>query len=556
LHEVVSIVRVTGERAREAPQPWQKIHDLLSNLLQRCVHASHIYTSITARTAIFFHGRQHSTNVAAMACKSVRKSVRKFLAVLLPLILAQSPLAEAQVALPNVRLPNLPGGLPSTGLPLNGDRTLSGLSSDLDPRRLEDLRRLHILDLIGKNPKEIEADPNGAPILRGEVVAFSPSDAALEKARAAGFVVLRERALDGLDARLIVLETPGGTATRRALKQLRGLDPDGVYDFNHLYTDSGEVLGAGVAASGRGAGGRADGEDVGVGASPGDGGVLRVALGGDAMAAAGEQRAGAASTGGGAIGMKVGLIDGGVDVSHDVFRDIVIHQHGCSGAPVPAAHGTAVASLMIGRSPRFHGAAPGSELYAADVYCGLPTGGAVDAVADALAWLVRERVPVINVSLVGPPNAMLENVVRMVVARGHVVVAAVGNDGPAAPPLYPASYPDVVGVTAVDVHQRALLEACRGKQVKFSAPGADMSAANPAQSYAVVRGTSFASPIVAGLLAEAVRAPDKAAAQRAVADLAAHAIDLGAPGPDPVYGFGLVGGDLRPELALVGSRAN
>jgi subtilisin family serine protease len=455
-----------------------------------------------------------------------RKSVRKYLALLLPLILAQSPLAEAQVALPNVRLPNLPGGLPSTGLPLNGDRTLSGLSNDLDPRRLEDLRRLHILDLIRKNPKEIEADPNGAPILRGEVVAFSPSDTALEKARAAGFAVLRERVLDGLDARLVVLKVPDGTVTRRALKQLKGLDPEGAYDFNHLYTDSGEKLGGGA------------------------GGVSTVAgTSGGASDDVGSGTKNIAST-------RVGLIDGGVDVSHDVFRGIVIHQHGCAGAAVPAAHGTAVASLMIGRSPRFHGAAPGSELYAADVYCGLPTGGAVDAVADAFAWLVRERVAVINVSLVGPPNVMLENVVRMVVARGHVVVAAVGNDGPAAPPLYPASYPDVVGVTAVDAHQRALLEACRGRQVKFSAPGADMSAANPAQSYAVVRGTSFASPIVAGLLAEAVRAPDKEAAQRAVADLAKHAIDLGAPGPDPVYGFGLVGGDLHPELALVGSRSN
>jgi subtilisin family serine protease len=452
---------------------------------------------------------------------------RKFLTLLLPLILAQSPMAEAQVALPGVRLPNLPGtGLPVTGLPLNGDRTLSGLTNDLDPRRLEDLRRLHILDLIRKNPKEIEADPNGAPILRGEVVAFSPSDAALEKARAAGFSVLRERALEGLDARLVVLKAPDGTATRRALRQIKGLDPEGMYDFNHLYTDSGEVLGSGAAAE-RGAGG-----------GPGDG---RGATGVAEVSGA---------------GTKVGLIDGGVDISHDVFRDIVIHQHGCSGTPVPAAHGTAVASLLIGRSPRFHGAAPGSELYAADVYCGLPTGGAVDAVADALAWMVREHVSVLNVSLVGPPNLMLENVIRMVISGGHVVVAAVGNDGPAAPPLYPASYPDVVGVTAVDARQRVLLEAGRGRQVKFAAPGADMSAANPAQSYAMVRGTSFASPIVAGLLAEAVREPDKAAAQRAVADLAMHAIDLGAPGPDPVYGYGLVGGDLRPEIALVGSRSN
>jgi len=436
----------------------------------------------------------------------------KILACLLPLILAQPLVAEAQVVLPGVRLPA--GGLQN--LPLNAQRTLSGLSNDLDPRRLEDLRLLHVRDLLRTHRREVEADPSGAPILRGEVVAFSPTDAALERARAAGFNVARERVLEGLDARLVVLQAPRGMSTRRALERLRGLDPDGAYDFNHLYMDSGVV------------GKAADEPPVGAAQAP---------THSDAA-------------------VKVGLVDGGVDTSHAVFRDIVIHQHGCSGTPVPAAHGTAVASLMIGRSPQFHGAAPGSELYSADVYCGSATGGAVDAVADALAWLVRERVPVINVSLVGPPNAMLENVVRMVIARGHVIVAAVGNDGPAAPPLYPASYPDVVGVTAVDAHQRALLEACRGKQVKFSAPGADMSAANPAQSYAVVRGTSFASPIVAGLLAEALSQPDRAAAQRAVSDLAAHAVDLGAPGPDPIYGFGLVGGDLRPELALVGRRSN
>ena len=444
---------------------------------------------------------------------------RKYLALLLPLILAQTSLAAAQVALPAVRLPTLPGtGL--NGVPLGADR-LSDFTNQVDPRRLQELRRLRVRDLIRTHRREIEADPNGAPVLRGEVVAFSPTDAALERARAAGFSVLRERPLEGLDTRIVILGAPSGMDTRRALQELRGLDPDGLYDFNHLYLDSG-----------------ADGATVGE--PPG------------AAAAASDHLDAAAAT----PPARIGLVDGGVDVTHAVFRDIVIHQHGCSGKPVPAAHGTAVASLMIGRSARFHGAAPGSELYAADVYCGLATGGAVDAVADALAWLVHERVAVINVSLVGPANVTLESVVRMVVARGHVIVAAVGNDGPAAPPLYPASYPDVVGVTAVDAHQRALLEACRGRQVKFSAPGADMSAANPEQKYATVRGTSFAAPIVAGLLAEMVHEPDKGIAARAVADLAARAVDLGAPGPDPVYGFGLVGGDMHPELALVGSRAN
>jgi subtilisin family serine protease len=214
-----------------------------------------------------------------------------------------------------------------------------------------------------------------------------------------------------------------------------------------------------------------------------------------------------------------------------------------------------VASLLVGSTERFHGAAPGAELYAADVYCGLPAGGAVDAVADAFAWLAREAVPVINVSLVGPPNLMLQEVVRRVIAHGQIIVAAVGNDGPAAPPLYPASYPDVVGVTAVDRHGRALPEAARGNQVEFAAPGAEMvAAASGPQAFVPVRGTSFAAPIVAGILASSAHEFSKAAADEAIANLAHAATDLGAPGRDPVYGFGLVGEALRPPATLASAR--
>jgi subtilisin family serine protease len=464
--------------------------------------------------------------------------------VWLLLVLAQG--AQAQLSVPSVRLPALPG----VGLPVNVDKSVASVTGDLDPARLTDLHRLRVLDLIRRNPKALEADPNGAAIVRGEVLAFSPSSAALEKARIAGFLVLRERVLDGLDSRIVVLGAPEGLGTRRALKRLREADPAGIYDFNHLY------LGAGVAGTGAA---EAATPDVGAN-TPGAGG----------------NTAGAGTSARAAANLRLGLIDGGVDTSHPVFRDMVIHQYGCSGKPVPAAHGTEVASLMIGRDDRFHGAAPGSELFAADVYCGLPAGGAVDAVADAFAWLAREKVPVINVSLVGPANAMLENVVRAVVSRGHIVVAAVGNDGPAAPPLYPAAYPGVVGVTGVDARRRVLIEAGRGPHVKFAAPGADMSAAEFPTGYVMVRGTSFAAPIVAGLLAVAIREtdravaeravadraaaaerafPDRDVAQRAIADLARQAVDLGAPGPDPVYGAGLVGAELRPEPALASTRA-
>ena len=236
-------------------------------------------------------------------------------------------------------------------------------------------------------------------------------------------------------------------------------------------------------------------------------------------------------------------------MTHPVFRESVVHSWGCDNRAVPAAHGTAVASLLIGRSEVFRGVRPDAELYAADVYCGRPTGGAVDTLVAAFGWMVQERVPVINVSLVGPKNAMLERVIGELIAGGYVIVAAVGNDGPAAPPLYPASYQHVVGVTAVDAHRRVLIEAARGPQVMFASPGADLAAAGSDHGYAAVRGTSFAAPFVAALLAAKLNQPNLADAAAAIEQLAQTAVDLGPPGRDLTYGYGLVGADYRIDPA-------
>jgi subtilisin family serine protease len=443
------------------------------------------------------------------------------LAVTLLLLIA--PAAAAQVGLPAVRLPQVPGvtlpNLPAPAVPLDVDKSAAALAGEVDPRRLRELRALRIRQLLRRHRDVLEADPHGAPIVRGELLALSPSAAALQAAGEAGFSVVREHSFGELGTRVVVLHATGSTA--RALMRLQGLDPAGVYDFNHLYTDSGAPGAADTSAAQP---------------APAPGGVTR----------ADEAHGGAA--------IRLGLIDSGVDVTHEVFSGVNVQQHGCARA-VPAEHGTAVASLMVGRASALHGAAPGSALYAVDVFCGLATGGAVEAVAEAFAWLLHEQVAVINVSLVGPPNRTLAGIVQNVLARGHLVVAAVGNDGPAAPPLYPAAWPGVVGVTAVDARQQVLVEALRGPQVKFAAPGADMAAARPHQAYALVRGTSFASPIVAGLLALELHTPEPAAAQQAVATLAQRALDLGAPGLDPVYGYGLVGADLRrqPALARLGA---
>ena len=91
----------------------------------------------------------------------------------------------------------------------------------------------------------------------------------------------------------------------------------------------------------------------------------------------------------------------------------------------------------------------------------------------------------------------------------------------------------------------------------FAAPGADMAAAMLSPSFAAVRGTSFAAPIVAGLLAAQLREPDPAAAEKAIAQLAARRWTSGSRGVDKIYGNGLVGGRCAsaPALALLGPAA-
>ena len=383
----------------------------------------------------------------------------------------------------------------------------SRLETALNAVPLQQLRLTAVRDLLRQHPDLIEADPAGAPVRRAELLLVSPPPEVLQAAQALGFALLRAQSLPELDLHQVVLRVPPGLTTARALAVLQALDPALEVDFNHIYTASG---GADI--------GNAPGRSVG-----------STSIGGAAPRPTSVNP------------LRVGLIDGGLDAQHPAFKRTEVHLWGCQGAPVPSVHGTAVASLVVGQAGT--SLTPGAVLYAADIYCGQPAGGAAEDVAVALAWMARERVAVVNVSLVGPANRALERSVQALIRKGYVVVAAVGNDGPAAPPLYPASYAGVVGVTGVTRAQRVLPEAAQGPQVMFAAPGAQLSAAQMGGGYGNVRGTSFAAPRVAVLLAQQMQLPEVAAAQAAIARLAATALDLGAPGRDPVYGWGLVGAD-------------
>lgn len=409
------------------------------------------------------------------------------------LLMGAATPARAQLGLPRLPLPQQIG-------PLDVERLRRPVDQLLDRTPLPELGTLRldtVRGLLRRHPDLLEADPRGEPAVRGEILAWSPSAAALDAAAQAGLRIAREETLPALGERLVVLRVPAGVATAALVERLRALDPDGGYDFNHVYTGSGTA--GGVPAAGAGAG-------------------------------------------------RVGLVDSGVDAGHAVFGKASVTRWGCGGRLVPDAHGTAVAALMVGRSEVLRSAAPDAALYAADVYCGSPAGGAADRIAAALAWLAQQEVGVINVSLVGPPNVLLGRAVAAMQARGHLLVAAVGNDGPAAPPLYPASYPGVVGVTGVDRRGRPLPEAARGPQVMFAAPGSQMVSAAPgAPPYRQVRGTSFAAPIVAALLAQRLPRPDRSAAAKAIEALAREAGGAKAGFVSNEIGRGIVGAALRTD---------
>lgn len=417
--------------------------------------------------------------------------------------LAAAVPSAAQLGLPPLPTPGLPVPRVPAELPLP-EAVPRELGATVEP--IVSSVRTRARELLRSYPGQVERDPRGAPAVRAVILALAPNEQALQQAQARGFQIQSDETLAPLGERVVTLLVPPGASTQRALRDLRAADPNGSYDFDHLFVS------------------------------------LQAAPARDAIATSP-----AAAPLPAPVDVRVGLIDGGVEADHAVFATRRPQVSGCGGRPIASEHGTAVASLFVGNAPEFHGAAPGAELVAIDIYCeaAMP-GGRVRDIVLALAELAAANVRVINMSVVGPDNTVLAAVVQKVIAKSIVIVAASGNDGPNARPLYPAAYPGVVAVTAVDAKAKVLMEASGGEHVRFAAPGADMLAASLGGEFAAVRGTSYAAPLVAGLIARLLEKEDFAGIEQIVEQLAATAAAGGTPRRERRYGY-LVGMELRTD---------
>jgi subtilisin family serine protease len=219
-------------------------------------------------------------------------------------------------------------------------------------------------------------------------------------------------------------------------------------------------------------------------------------------------------------------------------------------AAADPGHGTAIAAILAGRPARQgSGLLPGVGLRVAQIFTQDGSGhDAADALsfAAALDWLASEKVPVVNLSLAGHDNLLIQLAVERASAQGMLLVAAAGNGGPSADPAYPAAYPGVLAVAALDAKRNPDQRGNRGDYVAFAAPG-DQVWSPSADGGQYNSGSSFAAPFVAAALTAQLMAgspTDRGALEKR---LAAAAIDLGPPGRDPVFGWGLL--QARPPCA-------
>jgi subtilisin family serine protease len=154
-------------------------------------------------------------------------------------------------------------------------------------------------------------------------------------------------------------------------------------------------------------------------------------------------------------------------------------------------------------------------------------------------WLIEQDVKVINMSLAGPDNKILQAVLTSAMAKGALIIAAAGNEGPAAPPMFPAAYKDVIAVSAIDQFQQPYRWSNRGDYVDYSALGVNVLTAQSGQRVGRESGTSIATPYVTAALACLI-AKIGVNRNQLLEKLNESTIDLGPRGKDPIYGVGAI----------------
>ncbi|AWL37470.1 MULTISPECIES: type VII secretion-associated serine protease mycosin [Streptomyces] len=287
-------------------------------------------------------------------------------------------------------------------------------------------------------------------------------------------------------------------------------------------------------------------------------------------------------------GITVAVLDTGVDADHPDLAGQVLPGKDFIGFGAGrgdgswALHGTAMAGIIAGHGNGADGGegvlgiAPEAKILPGRVILESTDPSRTKAresrgtaLADGIRWAADQGADVINLSLgddseSAHPDPGEDAAVQYALGKGVSVVASAGNSGDKGDrPSYPAAYPGVIAVTAVDKYGTHAAFSTRRWYATVSAPGVDIVVANPDQHYYIEWGTSAASAFVSGAVA-LVRAAHPGLSPAQIKTLLTDtARDAPKGGRDDAHGYGLVdpaaaieaAAALRPADAKAGSAA-
>jgi len=241
-------------------------------------------------------------------------------------------------------------------------------------------------------------------------------------------------------------------------------------------------------------------------------------------------------------GLKIGIVDSGVDLSHPALEGQNIAYRAFnqkSRKPGNKDHGTAIAGILVGK-PEWGGLLPGASLYAANFMeyneSGRMVGSAMGLMKSA-KWLIGKKVDIMNISITGTDNKVLRKLIEKATKKRLILVAAAGSSGKKNRPAYPAAYKGVVAVTALDMKGKIFYKSNTGSYIDFAAPGVKVYTPVPGGGR-LQSGTSLAAPFVTALMGIEILNGRAKTVTQLNSLLRKGTKDLGKPGRDEIYGWG------------------
>jgi subtilisin len=256
-------------------------------------------------------------------------------------------------------------------------------------------------------------------------------------------------------------------------------------------------------------------------------------------------------------GIKVAILDTGIDYNHLDLKDnykggynfvsnntnpmddntgLLINSHGTRVAGIIAAEKNGIGVV---------GVAPNASLYAVKVLDGSGFGN-TSWLISGIQWAIDNKINIVSMSIEGPFSQALQNVCDEAYNSGILLVATAGNTY-GGNVTYPAGYNSVIAVTATDFADQKAIFSPIDPKIELSAPGVNINSTIIGGEYGIDSGTSMAAPHVTGVAAliYSTNFPDVDGDR--VRDnkdvriiLQNSARDLGSPGKDDIYGYGLV----------------